>query len=258
MVDSIVALAKSIAAAGKDSASAMTLYGTIVDGGVMLDGSSVATPCSNTMSYKLGDRVMVVIDDHRAVVTGNVTSPSTDDSDAESILVFDTEYYIEGDFAFFTAHVYRSGADVTSEFDDSYFNWYLKSEESSDNVNGGRHLSSGPSMSIAIGKGRIGYGATVMCVFEPIEQMLLMTSDGDGIQSVGGDDLSALTAFVNGGRVRVTELTNRLPEADGQTMWWNDVGTYRSSVQANLDMARAEVEEKSELTAAQTAALLTF
>lgn len=83
MVDSIVALAKSIAAAGKDSASATTLYGTIVDGGVMLDGSSVATPCSNTMSYKLGDRVMVVIDDHRAVVTGNVTSPSTDDSAAE-------------------------------------------------------------------------------------------------------------------------------------------------------------------------------
>lgn len=57
------------------------------DGGgtwVQLDGGAARTPvASSTVAVRQGDEVMVRIDGGNAVVTGNVTSPSTDDSAAE-------------------------------------------------------------------------------------------------------------------------------------------------------------------------------
>lgn len=62
-----------------------TVYGTIVKNGdsiyVKLDGSDLTTPISTTTDVEDGDRVTVLVKNHTAVVTGNMTSPSarTDD-----------------------------------------------------------------------------------------------------------------------------------------------------------------------------------
>lgn len=57
-----------------------THYGTIVehDGSkyVRIDGSDLLTPVITTTSYDNGQRVIVMIKDHTAVVTGNISSPS--------------------------------------------------------------------------------------------------------------------------------------------------------------------------------------
>lgn len=57
-----------------------TLYGTIKVNDdknyVQLDGSDLLTPCSSSVNVKDGERVMVVVGEHEAVVTGNMSSPA--------------------------------------------------------------------------------------------------------------------------------------------------------------------------------------
>ena len=57
-----------------------TVYGTYrvdVDGAyVQIDGSDTRTPIATTASAKSGDRVTVLIKNHRAIITGNMTDPS--------------------------------------------------------------------------------------------------------------------------------------------------------------------------------------
>lgn len=66
--------------ADKTSSKETTVYGTIKisDGKtyVTLDGSTMDTPITSTADVKNGDRVTVMIKDHSAVVTGNLTTPS--------------------------------------------------------------------------------------------------------------------------------------------------------------------------------------
>lgn len=59
-----------------------TVYGTysVNQNGkafVMLDGAQSATPVANAMDAKTGDRVAVMIKDHKAVVMGNLTMPAS-------------------------------------------------------------------------------------------------------------------------------------------------------------------------------------
>lgn len=58
-----------------------TVYGTIVTSNdenfVRIDGSSVDTPVSMASGAKNGDRVVVMIKDHKAVVTGNTSAPAS-------------------------------------------------------------------------------------------------------------------------------------------------------------------------------------
>lgn len=64
-----------------------TLYGTIkVNSGknyVQLDGSDLLTPCTSSVNIKDGERVMVVVGGHEAVVTGNMSSPAARTGDVE-------------------------------------------------------------------------------------------------------------------------------------------------------------------------------
>ena len=57
-----------------------TVYGTYrvdSDGAyVQIDGSDTRTPVATTASAKSGDRVTVLIKNHRAIITGNMTDPS--------------------------------------------------------------------------------------------------------------------------------------------------------------------------------------
>ena len=65
------------------------LYGTVVisDGKkyVRLDGSNMDTPISSTTNIKANDRVMVMIKDHSAIVTGNITSPSANQESVDDL-----------------------------------------------------------------------------------------------------------------------------------------------------------------------------
>ena len=62
-----------------------TVYGRIVKNGdnvyVRLDGSDILTPVTTTTDTLEGERVTVLIKNHTATVTGNITSPAarTDD-----------------------------------------------------------------------------------------------------------------------------------------------------------------------------------
>lgn len=66
-----------------------TLFGSIVkqDGSnyVRIDGSDLLTPVSLTTDVENGERVTVLIKDHSAIVTGNISSPSARTDDVKSI-----------------------------------------------------------------------------------------------------------------------------------------------------------------------------
>lgn len=74
------------------------VYGTIFKQGgstfVQLDGSDLLTPVTSTTVIKDGDRVTVMIKNHTAVVTGNITNPSAQDSDVKDVVDKITEFEI--------------------------------------------------------------------------------------------------------------------------------------------------------------------
>ena len=69
--------------------SETVVYGTTVvyEGStyVKLDGSELLTPVSTTSATKNGERVTVMIKDHTATITGNMSSPSARSGDVENI-----------------------------------------------------------------------------------------------------------------------------------------------------------------------------
>lgn len=77
-------LAKVINEDKKPTKGDTTVYGTVVeyDGRkyVKLDGSDRLTPVTATTSVKHDDRVTVMIKDHSAIVTGNLSDPAASDS----------------------------------------------------------------------------------------------------------------------------------------------------------------------------------
>lgn len=66
-----------------------TVYGTfrIQDGinYVQIDGSDTRTPVASTVTAKNGDRVTVLIKDHKAIVTGNLEDPSASSEEVEEV-----------------------------------------------------------------------------------------------------------------------------------------------------------------------------
>lgn len=74
----------------KKTVEETTVYGTIVEYEgtpyVRLDGSELLTPITTTTVVKPGERVAVMIKNHTATVTGNVTSPSAQDKDVTDVL----------------------------------------------------------------------------------------------------------------------------------------------------------------------------
>ena len=66
-----------------------TVYGTIVEHEgkkyAKLDGSSLLTPVVTTAAVKVGERVTVLIKNHTATVTGNISSPSASSGDVSDL-----------------------------------------------------------------------------------------------------------------------------------------------------------------------------
>ena len=75
-----------------------SVYGTIVTDGnntyVKLDGSEQLTPIETTTNVAGGERVIVRIKDHKATVTGNITSPSVNNSQLDDVKDQITEFEI--------------------------------------------------------------------------------------------------------------------------------------------------------------------
>ena len=73
-----------------------TVYGvaTISNGQtyVKIDGSTVITPAITTSTIKDGDRVTVKIENHTAVITGNITSPAARTDDVEELAQSTADY----------------------------------------------------------------------------------------------------------------------------------------------------------------------
>lgn len=82
----------------EETSNESTAYGKIVvhDGKeyVQLDGSELLTPISSTTVVKDGDRVIVTIKDHSAIVTGDFTNPSANNKDVVEIGNKITEFEI--------------------------------------------------------------------------------------------------------------------------------------------------------------------
>ena len=66
-----------------------TVYGNIVKNGeqtyVKLDGSDILTPVLSTVDANDGERVTVLIKNHTATATGNITSPSARTGDVQTL-----------------------------------------------------------------------------------------------------------------------------------------------------------------------------
>lgn len=73
----------------KKSKSETFIYGTVVEYAgstyVQLDGSELLTPVSTTTDAKPGERVTVMIKNHAATITGNMSSPSARTEDVNDV-----------------------------------------------------------------------------------------------------------------------------------------------------------------------------
>ena len=81
--------AKMVNANNKKAKVESTMYGTAVikDGKtyVRLDGSELDTPVITTADIQNGERVTVLIKNHEAIVTGNISSPAARTDDVQYI-----------------------------------------------------------------------------------------------------------------------------------------------------------------------------
>ena len=82
----------------KDAKNETTVYGTIVKNNgsdyVRFDGSDLLTPVTSTAFVGDGDRVTVMIKNHTAIVTGNLTSPSARNVDVKDAIDQISEFEI--------------------------------------------------------------------------------------------------------------------------------------------------------------------
>lgn len=82
----------------KKKSTEATVYGKVVEQNgdmyVQLDGSDVLTPVTSTVKMEAGERVVVTIKDHSAVVTGNLTTHSASSKDVEDIVDEISEFEI--------------------------------------------------------------------------------------------------------------------------------------------------------------------
>lgn len=79
LIDQLIKVTQNTEPLDKDN----TAYGTVVIMGskkyVKIDGSDLMTPVSSTVAVENGDRVIVTIKSHSAIVTGNTSSPAASD-----------------------------------------------------------------------------------------------------------------------------------------------------------------------------------
>lgn len=130
-------------------------------------------------------------------------------ANAEGALTYDHEYKLDSEktIATFTAHVYRGGVDVTSEFNEEQFTWYYKTEDNVDPqpINRGVNNNNyGKTMTILIAD--MGYGGEIVGRFTTGSTQRLLRSNGDTLTDAASRNLLAQTS-ATGNEVRVRDLT---------------------------------------------------
>ena len=138
---------------------------------------------------------------------------------ADGALTYDHEYTLNSakTIATFTAHVYRGGQDVTSEFSDEQFTWYYKTEDNADPQPINRSANNdnkGKTMTVLLSA--MGYGGEVVGRFTTASTQRLLRSNGDTFTDVNNRTLLATTtATGNEVRVRDLQYTTTLYPTDG-------------------------------------------
>lgn len=96
--DKLVSQFAKLTNSKEESKTESIVYGIVFKQGdsdfVKIDGADTLTPVISTMVIKDGDRVTVMIKNHKAIVTGNITSPGAQNSDLEDIVDEITEVEI--------------------------------------------------------------------------------------------------------------------------------------------------------------------
>lgn len=97
--DILKKFAKVVANESKTKAKTeTTVYATIVESDnkiyAKIDGSEILTPINTTAAVKEGERVTVMIKNHTATVTGNLTSPSASSADVDNVNTKISEFEI--------------------------------------------------------------------------------------------------------------------------------------------------------------------
>lgn len=118
-------------------------------------------------------------------------------SQIDDILIYDHDYEIVNGYANFTAHLYRAGKEVTSQYDPLDFSWYLKTESTNDKS----FLGNGVTISIPMS--RVGYGAEVVGRYSSNDDSEALSTDGDNLTD---DENSPITVRATGESVRVRDL----------------------------------------------------
>lgn len=86
----------------EDKKSDVTMFGEVTEiidsqtAAVKLDGSDTSALCQTTVSVNKFDRVTVLIKDHKAIITGNVTTPVTANDESKFIRIDPNGNFIIG------------------------------------------------------------------------------------------------------------------------------------------------------------------
>ena len=107
-------------------------------------------------------------------------------------------YSQDSSTATLTAHVYKGGEDVASQYPDSAFAWYRKSED------GLPMVPLGNGRTITVERSTVGFGAAIRCNFTPPNDSALLTGDDDSLTTQDGTPMTARTP--SGDYVRVADL----------------------------------------------------
>lgn len=144
------------------------------EGTITIGGSSINLGDSRTLSELLGE-----VDN---TIVFKVTEEYSQDESSVTL----------------TAHVYRGGEDIASQYPDSCFAWYRKNED------GSPRIPLGDSPTITVQRSSVGYGAAIVCSFTEPNDSVLLDSDDDTLTDSEGTPIAARTP--SGDYVRVADL----------------------------------------------------
>ena len=102
----------------------------------------------------------------------------------------------------FTAFLYRGGIDVKTEYPAENFTWYLKKEEKGTGEVTETLIGTGYTCSVDLDD--CGYGAEVVGKFSIMDEANALSTDGDNLTDVDGENLSVRAT---GESVRVRDLS---------------------------------------------------
>ena len=107
-----------------------------------------------------------------------------------------------------TAHVYKGGTDIASEYPASAFAWFIKNEDTVAPV----PLDPPTGYSITLNVSEAGYGAAVVCRFTPPNDSTLLDSNDDTLTDSNGTPVSGRTP--SGDYVRIATLKDVFGDGD--------------------------------------------